>query len=176
MKFCWDFKTKRLGKIEHTLSRDYSWSNFKSDFYLFEQFSYHSHTVLSLAIKWSRVWWDIWSSGMIKKGSKLILVNYDPIFTPERGRPLWTIIYESVYLTHWGQRFESRIDLPLSVSRRVGYFLVVLESVRLNSRDNTWDFDTWWFMLQGDTKNDTKYDTRILTDNFMDLSKIQKII
>ena len=38
MKFCWDFKTKRLGKIEHTLSRDYSWSNFKSDFYLFEQF------------------------------------------------------------------------------------------------------------------------------------------
>ena len=29
-------------------------------------------------------------------------------------------------------------------------------------------------MLQGDTKNDTKYDTRILTDNFMDLSKIQK--
>ena len=64
-------------------------------------------------------------------------------------------------MTHWGQRFESRIDLPLSVSRRVGYFLVVLESVRLNSRDNTWDFDTWWFMLQGDTKNDTKYDTRI---------------
>ena len=58
---------------------------------------------------------------------------------------------------------------------RVGYFLVVLESMRLNSRDNTWDFDTWWFMLQGDTKNDTKYDTRILTANFMDLSKIQKL-
>ena len=30
-------------------------------------------------------------------------------------------------------------------------------------------------MLQGDTKNDTKYDTRILTANFMDLSKIQKL-
>ena len=200
MKFFWDFKTKRLGKIEHTLSRDYFLSNFKSDFlsiwtifitiiplshwskngHVFEGTSVHPKWSEGFKIyqdkKWpdfdpwllwtrdSRLAWSdyvrdlkillgsgpAWSKNL--KNGPIFLIFWDQDLTARSGTNSylsWKLIYESVYTTHRGHRFESRIDLPLSVSRRVGYFLVVLESVRLNSRDNTWDFDTWWFMLQG---------------------------
>ena len=75
MKFCWDFKTKRLGKIEHTLSRDYFLSNFKSDFCLFERFLslswLESHPTLSLVEKWSRARGDLGSSKIVGRVQNL---------------------------------------------------------------------------------------------------------
>ena len=80
--FFWDFKTKRLGKIEHTLSRDYFLSNFKSDFCLFERFlSLSSHSLIGRKMVTCSRGPRFIRNG--RKGSKSIKIRNDPILTPD---------------------------------------------------------------------------------------------